>query len=94
MGSKMAKDCWDDPLVDLPQEGNPVVFFVIQKGYCILADKGFTSISRSFPNSNEIDTPTPRGGRKNGRYVCAEILFANFAIHAKPTLPRLQRRDF
>ena len=61
MGSKMAKDCWDDASVDLPKE-YPVGLSVIPKGWRILAKRGFTFISRSFPNFNEIDTPTRLGG--------------------------------
>ena len=38
----------------------------------MLADKGFTYVTRHFPNFNAIDTPPRLGKRKFGRYSLAE----------------------
>ena len=74
MGGAMARENWNDPSVELPKKGYPVGLAMIPNGWRILADKGFTFVSRFFPNLNVIDTPTRLGGRKNGRYDHGEVL--------------------
>jgi len=68
MGSKMANDTWNDPDIVLPEDGLPVGLSMIPKKWRILADKGFTYVTRHFPNFNAIDTPARLGKRKYGRY--------------------------
>lgn len=72
MGSTMAEESWNDPNVELPEKF-PVGLTMIPKGWRVLADKGFTYVTRHFPNLNAIDTPARLGKRKFGRYSEEEV---------------------
>ena len=70
----MAKEEWNDPSVPLPpEEGLAVGLTMIPKGWKVLADKGFTLVSRHFPHFNLLETPTRMTGRKNGRLGSSEV---------------------
>mmetsp|Transcript_32432 Transcript_32432/g.69058 ORF Transcript_32432/g.69058 Transcript_32432/m.69058 type:complete len:144 (+) Transcript_32432:78-509(+) len=68
----MAKDSWNDRNIMLP-DNLPVGLTMIPRKWRVLADKGFTYVTRHFPNFNAIDTPSRLGKRKYGRYSEEEV---------------------
>eukprot|EP00542_Grammatophora_oceanica_P013396 CAMPEP_0194041458 /NCGR_PEP_ID=MMETSP0009_2-20130614/13364_1 /TAXON_ID=210454 /ORGANISM="Grammatophora oceanica, Strain CCMP 410" /LENGTH=119 /DNA_ID=CAMNT_0038684975 /DNA_START=103 /DNA_END=462 /DNA_ORIENTATION=- len=77
----VAKHEWDDPSIDLPW---PVhcqfdsATTIPNKGWKVLADKGFTPTSRCFPFFNVVLVPSWLVGMgskrvKNGRYNCRQV---------------------
>ena len=92
MCSSMADDSWDDPSVELPEVGLAVGLTMIPKDWRVLADKGFTYVTRHFPNFNAIDTPPRLGKRKYGRYSSAEGKSSKSIIKLRYTCEVVFRR--